>query len=1022
MHCPNCGKELKENQKFCGGCGTDVSGIWQQMAAPVAEAAPAAPAPVEPAHEAPAEPAPVVASEPAPVATTPSGLPLPIAAALAAAPSSATMPAPEPVASAPAPMPAPEPVTAPAPEPVSAPVVSAAPAPAPAPAPVEAAPAAPVATSAAAPAPAPAPAPFEPAPVQNGFNAPVSAAPVATPAAGNEPPKKKKKGIVGLIIGLSAAGLVLILGIIAAVVFIAGNSPARPDKTKDTTETEETTETDPVPDKATRTVMVYAIGSDLESKGSNLSADVKEMLAAQPGKSVNVVLQTGGCTDFQNTYMKDGETQRFVIQNGNIKELANLGNVSMVEPGTLQDFVKFAKENYPAEHYILVMWDHGGGVPLGFGKDELHEGNLTEIEMASAFANCDIKFESIIFNACLMGSLEVAKALDPYTDYIVAAESPTWGSAYYDVGINYTNFLNHIGDNFTGNAKEYSEFIVRDYMDTIEKAQKDTGYNNIDTCMSAIDTNNIGEVLDAYEKFIAAVDKRVFNNNGFAEYVQLREACGSFESTDSVDLTTLASKYINCGDKDIEQAASKLINEVGNSVFTESNNNYTYAHGMTTYSPYLYPDRYNEARVTFTTLGYHESTILFYDKFVSKELYILKKTNLAGDWYIQPSDAGQINSGKKYDLTNLVVNMGDYEAIKISPDDWKNIVEVKVTLAYMYPNDKSTIYYMGTDNQYSVDTNGYIILQNPTKWVYFNDFGFVTCQCLKYEVTEDGKWTKYLGAEALINDKTGYVVIASSSDKPDGEIIGYYYGDILNDKLESNQGYQFKDDDKLVFLQEYYDVSTKKMDYKPLGKGKVVTYKDAVSLYRYSNVDYKNVNGYIAFDLYDVYNNNYQLALRPGKPASEISATRGDKGGATTGSDYDKGTTDASTMVGTVVTYKSDSPLTGAECDWVSSNKKVKGDAIFASDTKDIDLVFKLKADPKAEYKFTLYYSEDKMFSQKELQTTAYEGKVKAKKEGSTYNMHFKYGTGKVKAGYYIIVIYDGDGNKVAISACQVEK
>ena len=87
--------------------------------------------------------------------------------------------------------------------------------------------------------------------------------------------------------------------------------------------------------------------------------------------------------------------------------------------------------------------------------------------MAEAIGNCDIEFETIIFNACLMGSLEVAKALDPYTEYIIAAESPTWGSAYYDIGINYTNFLNYIGPDFNGTAKDYGEFIVRDYMDTV---------------------------------------------------------------------------------------------------------------------------------------------------------------------------------------------------------------------------------------------------------------------------------------------------------------------------------------------------------------------------------------------------------------------------------------------------------------------------------------------------------------------------------------------------------------------------
>ena len=826
---------------------------------------------------------------------------------------------------------------------------------------------------------------------------PEAPAPAAQNAGGNEPPKKKKSKL-GLIIGLSAGGFVLLACIIVGIVFAVRSAIPDPTHTKKTTETE-TEVTDVVNDLPKRTIMVYAIGTDLESKGSNLSADVKEMLAATPSKDVNIVLQTGGCKDFQNSYMKDGSCQRFVIKNGNINELADLGDVSMVERESLQDFIKFAKENYPAENYILVMWDHGG---------------LTEIEIADAIKGADIQFESIIFNACLMGSLEVAKALDPYTEYIVAAESPTWGSAYYDVGINYTNFLNYIGkDDFTGSAKDYSEFIVRDYMKNIEATQNATGYYGIDTCMSAIDTDNINEVLEAYEKFIAALDKRVSDGNGYAEYVQLREACGSFESTDSVDLTTLASKYINCGDKDIEQAASKLTNEVGNCVFTESNNSYTYAHGMTTYSPYLYPQYYNEARITFKTLGYHDSTILFYDKFVSKELYILGMTDTAGDWYIKPADAGNIKSGNVYDISNNVVNMGGYEAIALNEDDWKIIRDVKVTLAYVFPDDTSKIYYLGSDYQYDVDENNYIILENPTKWVFFTDFGFVTCECLKYEKADDGSWKKYLGAEALINDKPGYVVIASSSEKPNGEIIGYYFADILEDTYDQNQGYQFTDTDKIVFVREYYDTASKTMNYENLGKGKAVTYSEAVSLYRYSNVDYSNVKGYVGFDIYDVYNNDYRVQLREGKPASEIDVKRGKN------SEYDKGTTDASTMVGMIVLYDSDSILKGAECDFVSSNNKIKSDSVYYKDTKNISLEFYLTGDSDQELSYAYYYSDDNMFSQKELSSAVKSGTAKVKKVGDKYVIAFEY-DGEIKPGYYIIKITNSDGKTQTITACQV--
>ncbi len=961
MHCPNCGKELKESQKFCGGCGTDVSHLW-------AQSVPAPGPAVVPVQESVPAPAPVPAPGP-------------------------SVPAPGPTV-----VPVQESVPAPAPGPVAAPVQSAVPAPGPAPAQLSSA------------------WPIDTPPVQTAFGE----ANATSKASGSAEPSKKKKGIVGLIIGLSAAGLALVIGAIVAVVFIVNNSTKETEHTKKpTVETQDTTA--PVSEAGTRTVMIYAIGSDLESSGACLSADVKEMMSATPGKNVNIVIQSGGCRDFKNKYMEDGATQRFSIKNGKITELDNLGDVNMIEPDALEDFIKFAKKEFPAEKYILVLWDHGGGVPLGFGQDELHEGTLTEIEMAEAISKCDIEFESVIFNACLMGSLEVAKALDPYTEYIIAAESPTWGSAYFDVGINYTNFLNYIGKDFNGTAKDYGEFIVRDYMDSVEKAQQNSGYFGIDTCMSSIDTDNIIEVCDAYEAFIAALDKRVFTEEGYVEYFQLRNDCGEFESTDSVDLTTLANKYINCGDSEIEKAASKLINEVGNCVFTESNNSYTYAHGMTTYSPFLYPEYYDEARSTFVTLGYSDTTVKFYDKFVSKELYFLNATSYAGPWYIKPSDADKIQSGVEKDISSLVVDMDGYEAIALADDDWDIIREVTVTLAYMFDDDDETIYYLGTDNQYSIDSNGYIIIQNPTNWVYFDDFGFVTCECLKYEVADDGKWYKYLGAEALINGQTAYVVIASSSDEPEGKIIGYCYADIINDTYDVNQTYrQFADSDKIIFVEEYYDIPSKTVEYMELGSA--VSYDEAVSQYTYSSVNYDDVSCYIGFDIFDIYNNDYYLPLRPGKPAYEIDAVRGDNGGYSYGGDYDEGSVDASMMVGLVVFYEDDTAISNADCDWISYDGGLKDDATYYADTEALSLTFELPEDSDETFYYSYFYSPDSMFTDRELQTVVYSGTASSVTEGDKTFYHFDYdGAGSIAPGYYIIAVSEGaGGNRILISACHV--
>ena len=1099
MHCPNCGNELFDNQKFCGVCGTDVSSLWAEQ-----PSVPVTPAEVEtavaPAVEATPEAAPAVEAVPASfmaaglvpnpgiendqtvaaesIATTviyPENASAPIDAPVVE-PTPTTVIYPE-NASVPidAPVVEPTPTTVIYPEnasvPIDAPVVEPTPttviypenaapvAPAPVmdtaaapavpvvPAPVmdtAVAPAAPVAPApvmnvaapapvapapvmnAAAPAPiAPAPAMYSaPAPAAMGAPAPMpnpmpvqsafgeaNAAPATQSAPVTEPPKKKK--IAGLIIGLSVGGVLLIGGIIAACVFFVSQATTKPTthghhttKASDPT----TVVTEPDDGVADRTIIFYGIGSNLESTASNLSADIKEMLAAQPGSEINVVLQTGGCSDFQNTYCEDGMVQRFVVQNGTLTELDNLGHISMVETTSLTDFICFAQENYPAEKYILVLWDHGGGIPLGYGVDENYpDETLTDVELAEAIGNSGVEFESIIFNACLMGSLEVVKGLDPYTDYIVAAESPTWGSARYDVGINYTDFLNYIGNDYSGDAKEYCEFVVRNYMEGINEHQNKTGYYGIDTCMSAIDTDNTEVICEAYDDFIEALSSRVFTTDGYVEYVKIREECGYFEGSDSVDIITLAGKYANCGDAAIEAAAEKLITEISSCVYTESNNSYTYAHGITAYSPYKYPNYYTDGRESFIKLGYRDSTLLFYDKFVSYTLYYLDALEYAGDWYIAPSNTQNQKSGEVYDISNLVVDKGGYEAIKLSQADWDIIREVKVSLACKIDDDDSKIYYFGSDDQYLLDTDGCIILANPTNWVYFEGFGFVTCECLRYDVRDDGSWTKLLGAEAKINGQEAYVLIEFGTNNSEGAIIGYCYADVINDEYDLNITNQFLDDDMIVFLKEYVDSSSDNMQYEELGD-KAVSYLDAEIAYKYSRVDYDGATAYIGFDIYDVYNNDYRLTLRPGTPAYEIQA---DIDG-----DYDKGTIDATNLVGTFIASDSTSWICSLEYDWTVADCN----GTFPADSDNVGIILTGDSSITDSIKVEIYYSEDSMFSVKELSGKVYNETLtpEVTDEGVVYNINLA--PEDMKPGYYYVRIDDGaTGAKGAAGFFKIE-
>lgn len=92
------------------------------------------------------------------------------------------------------------------------------------------------------------------------------------------------------------------------------------------------------------TVMVYMIGSDLESEDGSATDDLLEMANAALSENVHLVLQTGGTETWWNDVCTDDESERFVIENGDMTLLQSLGSMNMTDADTLSDFIRFSAE------------------------------------------------------------------------------------------------------------------------------------------------------------------------------------------------------------------------------------------------------------------------------------------------------------------------------------------------------------------------------------------------------------------------------------------------------------------------------------------------------------------------------------------------------------------------------------------------------------------------------------------------------------------------------------------------------
>jgi hypothetical protein len=143
---------------------------------------------------------------------------------------------------------------------------------------------------------------------------------------------------------------------------------------------------------------------------------------------LNVVLQTGGTTEWHTPQFVADRGQRWRLTEDGFEELVPLlPQLNMAEPDTLRDFVTFAASNYPADRYGLVFWNHGGGAVKGFGYDENYEMDSLSLQelyeaLDEATNQSGIAFEWIGFDACLMATVETAYMMSPFARYMIASQ------------------------------------------------------------------------------------------------------------------------------------------------------------------------------------------------------------------------------------------------------------------------------------------------------------------------------------------------------------------------------------------------------------------------------------------------------------------------------------------------------------------------------------------------------------------------------------------------------------------------
>ena len=195
------------------------------------------------------------------------------------------------------------------------------------------------------------------------------------------------------------------------------------------------------------------------------STDIGEMTAEMWSDNISIVIQTGGATRWSNPMVNPNRTQRFLYKNGEFKEVYDQSLQPASDPKTLTSFLKYCKKEYPADHNMLILWDHGGA-SFGYGHDSIYNNMMSLKDVREGLEGAyepDIKnpaYDIIGFDACLMSSVEVTHALDGFASYYAVSEESEPGD-----GWDYTPWLKAMTEDPTMSPAQVARKIADSYMD-----------------------------------------------------------------------------------------------------------------------------------------------------------------------------------------------------------------------------------------------------------------------------------------------------------------------------------------------------------------------------------------------------------------------------------------------------------------------------------------------------------------------------------------------------------------------------
>ncbi|MGN1388518.1 MAG: clostripain-related cysteine peptidase [Bulleidia sp.] len=643
------------------------------------------------------------------------------------------------------------------------------------------------------------------------------------------------------------------------------------------------------------TILVYMIGTDLESRYGMATSDLNEMLKAEKSDQVHILIGTGGTKQWKNNVVSDRNNELYeVTSDHQLQRLNSTASRDMTDPDTLTDFIRDGVSRYPSsDRLFLILWDHGGGSVSGYGHDELYpNGTMNVSEFSDALKNADVKFDAVGFDACLMANAETALAASPYADYLIASEETEPGTGWY-----YTGWITALSENPSISTVELGKQIIDDFIGADTSSGEKTTLSITD--LAEFETL----VPPALKAFSESLNDEI-QAGEYQKVADARSVTREFASSSRIDQIDLVHFCENLGTEEAEALAAA----VRTSLKYNRTSGISDASGLSIYFPYSRTKYVTEAAGIYDDIGmdssYTEAIRSFATLEASGQIVTGSSTPtifglLSGNSSYNGSDSWNYSSGdilslltgsssapassssygstlesllggNSYDsdllsqYASLLSDRGTFDTseltvtevngspvLHLSESQWSLIRQITQNV---WVDDGCGYIDLGSDNVFSFDDEGNLLVDYDGTWLS------VEGQPVSYRMLSDeyddstGSYVTTGSIPILLNDEPASLLVEFTNENPDGTVTGVLKN---YDDGVSSRTLPLEEGDTIEFTADYYSYGGTYQDAYRIGTP--VTYDGSLALGTYRIRGQKCMYTYV---LTDVYNNELRLPMQ----------------------------------------------------------------------------------------------------------------------------------------------------------------